>query len=649
MCGIAGIVGPGAERAPESELAKALDLMQHRGPDAAGQWKSRHVWLGHRRLAIIDLSPRGSQPMLSPDSRFVCTLNGEIYNFREIRSELETLGDRFLGGSDTEVLVHAHARWGARVLERLDGMFAFAIWDDLEKKLLLARDRFGEKPLYYANASDGSLVFASDVKVVRALTGEAARVDVRALVGDLVYGYPVGSNTAFRGIRSVAPASYLVADRRGRLTEQETYWTWQPASRPAGGSYDDYLRELESALRTSIRRRLISDRPLGVLLSGGVDSSLTAALAAQEANREVDAYTVAFDDQAFDESPYARAVANRVGLRHHVLPSETARLDSLPRLLWHYGIPFHDFSCIPTAAAFHAVSDSCVVCLTGDGGDEMFAGYSEPLLFNWLASYSRIPGAVRGILSKACRPARGLGRIGRRMAKWSTLGALPFEESFAHIKDSIWNGTIPFRHPALQRESAFAFAGMVDAFRRTHGGLVQRYLQAHAATQFANGFLVKVDVASMACSVEARTPFLGPEIAEIAARAPTEWLLNEGQPKRVLRDLALKFLPADVVLRPKQGFTPPLRNWLRGSLREPVERLLHPRVVERRGLFDPDRVARLLGSHVNGSADHTYPLWVLTSLEIWWRLFVDATASPEMPLGELSRLEPKLAIDDVVA
>jgi hypothetical protein len=181
MCGIAGIVGPGAERAPESELAKALDLMQHRGPDAAGQWKSRHVWLGHRRLAIIDLSPRGSQPMLSPDSRFVCTLNGEIYNFLEIRSELETLGDRFLGGSDTEVLVHAHARWGARVLERLDGMFAFAIWDDLEKTILLARDRFGEKPLYYANTSDGSLVFASDR---RPGARGAVRIDPRALAGD---------------------------------------------------------------------------------------------------------------------------------------------------------------------------------------------------------------------------------------------------------------------------------------------------------------------------------------------------------------------------------------------------------------------------------------------------------------------------------
>ena len=190
---------------------------------------------------------------------------------------------------------------------------------------------------------------------------------------------------------------------------------------------------------------------------------------------------------------------------------------------------------------------------------------------------------------------------------------------------------------------------MAEAFRRTQGSPVHRYLQAHAATQFVNAFLVKVDVASMAYSVEARTPFLNPEIAELAARAPEEWLLKGGQPKRILKDLALKFLPADVVLRPKQGFTPPLRNWLRGSLREPVQRLLHRQVIERRRLFDPDRVAHLVGAHMEGSADHTYPLWILTSLEIWWRLFVDASASPEMTLGELSHLEPSRAIDDVIA
>ena len=332
-----------------------------------------------------------------------------------------------------------------------------------------------------------------------------------------------------------------------------------------------------------------------------------------------------------------------------MLTPHLAQLETLPKLLWHYGVPFHDFSCIPTAAAFHAVAGSCVVCLTGDGGDEMFAGYSEPLLFRWLEGYGRIPAAARTLLRGALVPGKRLGRLGQRLAKWSTFGALPREEAFAHIKDFIWEGAIPLRHAPSRGQMPNAFATMVERFRGANGSTVQRYLQAHAATQFANDFLVKVDVASMASSVEARTPFLSPETAALAASARPEWLLKGGQAKHILKDLALRFLPADLVLRPKQGFTPPMRNWLRGPLREPAERLLHPRVVERRGLFDVEQVARILGSHLGGTADHTYPLWVLISLEIWWRLFVDASASPEMPLTELASLEPIRTIDDAVA
>ena len=648
MCGIAGIVGRAAVRTSARDRASALDLMRLRGPDSAGEWQGHDAWLGHRRLAIIDLSPRGHQPMVSHDSRYVCILNGEIYNFRDVRARLEQKGVEFLGGSDTEVLLEAYAEWGPSVLSSLDGMFAFAIWDERERRLLLARDRFGEKPLYYARSADGSLAFASDPKAVLALAGLPARVDKGALVGDLVYGYQLEPATAFRGVRMLPPASYLVVDGEGRAGEETEYWHWRPGE-PAGGRYEDYLERLEDALRVGIRRRLISDRPLGVLLSGGVDSSLTAAIAAQEAGRVVDAYTIAFDDLAFDEGPHARAVAQKVGLRHHVLPADAARLESLPRLLWHYGVPFHDFSCIPTAAAFEAVSTRCVVCLTGDGGDEMFAGYSEPLLFRRLSEYGRIPAPVRSVLRGALRPAAGLGRYGRRAAKWSALGALPYETSFAHIKDFIWNGGIPLRRGAFRSEEAEAFAAMAGVFRGTSGSAVHRYMQAHAATQFAHDFLVKVDVAAMAHSVEGRTPFLSPEIAELSASAPVPWLLDGGNPKRILKDLALKFLPAEVVLRPKQGFTPPLRSWLRGPLRAPVERLLHPNVVARRGLFEPEAVSQLLASHLAGTADATYPIWVLASLEIWWRLFVDATATPDATLDELSRHEPRLSIEDACA
>jgi asparagine synthase (glutamine-hydrolysing) len=632
----------------KGDLTRALDLMQHRGPDADGQWKSNEAWLGHRRLAIIDLSPRGSQPMLSPDSRYVCILNGEIYNFRDIRSRLEAMGTSFVSGSDTEVLIQAYARWGVRVLPSLDGMFAFAIWDDQEKRLVLARDRFGEKPLYYTHANNG-FYFASDTKVVRALACGAARVDLGALVGGLVYGYPVDTRTAFANVHSLAPATYRMVDRDGKLVDEDRYWTWESGRNPTEGSYASYLARLEDNLRVSIQRRLISDRPLGVLLSGGIDSSLTAAIAAHESGHSIDAFTVAFEDGAFDETPHARAVAEHVGLRHHVLTVDANLLDSLPQLLWHYGVPFHDYSCIPTAAAFRAVSKQSVVCLTGDGGDEMFAGYSEPKLFRWLAGYSRVPRGVRRLIRDVCARGRAGGLLGRRMAKWSRLGALPYENAFAHIKDSIWNGAIPLRHAACRDEQRAAHERMVEIYGGTCGGPVHRYLQAHAATQFVNGFLVKVDVASMASSVESRTPFLSPELAELAARAPESWLLKDGRQKNVLRDLALKFLPEAVVARPKQGFTPPLGSWLRGALKGSVERLLQPQVVERRGLFDVERVRLLVQAHMAGRVDRTYPLWILTSLEIWWRLFLDGSASPEMTTDEVSRLEPRLGIDDVLA
>jgi asparagine synthase (glutamine-hydrolysing) len=622
--------------------------MEHRGPDASGEWETPEVWLGHRRLAIIDLSPRGAQPMHSPDGRYVCILNGEIYNFRDVREQLEKLGTSFIGGSDTEVLLHAYARWGPRALEQLDGMFAFAIWDDQEKRLLLARDRFGEKPLYYSHAA-GAFVFASDVKVVLALAGREARVDLGVLVDDLVYGYPIESNSVFAGVRSVPPASYLLIDGAGDVVAEETYWRWRPGPPAINGSYPAYASELEQTLRTSIRRRLISDRPLALLLSGGVDSSLTAALAAQEADHPLDAITIAFDDASFDESPYARAVAARLGLRHEVLRADVKLLDTLPRLLWHYGVPFHDFSCIPTAAAFEAVASRSVVCLTGDGGDEMFAGYAEPLLFRWLTGYSRVPGKVRTLLRAALRPGRRFGRSGRRLAKWSWLGSLPLDEAFVHIRDAVWNGEIPLTHAAARRELERSFARMAAIYRATQGTPVQRYLQAHAATQFANGFLVKVDVASMFSSIEARTPFLSPEVAQLSARAPVEWLLRDGEQKQVLKDLALRFLPREAVHRRKQGFTPPLRNWFRGVLKEPMERLLDARVVERRGLFDSAAVAGLVREHGRGTADHTQPLWMLTSLEVWWRLFADATASPDMRLDEVARLEPRLSIDDLAA
>jgi asparagine synthase (glutamine-hydrolysing) len=633
---------------PEPELLKALDLMQHRGPDASGHWRGSDVWLGHRRLAIIDLSPRGSQPMHSPDGRFVCILNGEVYNFRDVRERLERAGTTFVGDSDTEVLLHAYARWGPRALETLDGMFAFAIWDGAEKRLLLARDRFGEKPLYYAHTSDG-FVFASDSKVVLALGGIAPRIDLPALVGDLVYGYQLESDTVFRGVRALPPASYAIVSGDGSLVESEAYWRRRPDAVAADGSYRAFRDRLEEQLRVAVRRRLISDRPLGVLLSGGVDSSLTAAIAAQEAQRPIDAVTIAFGDETFDESPHARAVAAHVGLRHHVLTAELNALDALPRLLWQYGVPFHDYSCIPTAAAFHAVSRESVVCLTGDGGDEMFAGYSEPLLFRWLAGYGRLPLPVRELVRLALRPGARLGRLGRRLEKWSRLGALPHDAVFAEIKDFVWNGSIPLRHPRARAELGPTFARMADVFRGTEGSPVHRYLQAHAATQFANGFLVKVDVASMASSIEARTPFLSPEIAQLAAHAPARWLLEGGEQKHVLKDLALKFLPSGAVLRTKQGFTPPLGAWMRTRLREPVERLLSPEVVAHRGLFDGAAVSRLVAAHMRGSEDRTYPLWILASLEIWWRLLIDDSAAPDLPLGELSRLEPRSSIDDVAA
>jgi asparagine synthase (glutamine-hydrolysing) len=521
MCGIAGIVGATANRLAAARAGQGPRPDEAAGPDASGEWEGENVWLGHRRLAIIDLSPRGHQPMFSPDKRYVCILNGEIYNFRDIRARLETRGIRFVGGSDTEVLLHAYAEWGVAALDALDGMFAFAIWDDRDKKLLIARDRFGEKPLYCANAPDGSLVFASDPKAVLGLVGRSPRIDVGALVGDLVYGYQLESNTVFSGVRMLPPASYLLIDRTGRPLEEAVYWKWRPAERPRSGRYEDYLQELEASLRTVVRRRLISDRPLGVLLSGGVDSSLTAAIAPQEAGREVDAYTIEFDDGAFDESPHARAVAEKVGLRHHVLPSAAARLDHLPRLLWHYGVPFHDFSCIPNRRRIRGRLDQV---------RRLPHGRRRRRDVRRIQRAPAVPLALRlqpDPFGAARDSPRGAGTGARARPHGRAHGEVVQAGSAAprRVLRAHQGLHLERKHPAAdvgvpERSGRRALGNGRGSTGEWPVAPCSAICRPTPATQFASDFLVKVDVAAMAYSVESRTPFLSPEVAELAGAAP---------------------------------------------------------------------------------------------------------------------------------
>jgi asparagine synthase (glutamine-hydrolysing) len=637
VCGIAGRLNFRTGAPVDPGILHGMgDLLAHRGPDGEGFWHQEAVGLAHRRLAIVDLSDAARQPMTAEDPRVRVVCNGEIYNFRELRMELESRGHRFRTRSDTEVLLAAYAAYGLDCLSRLRGMFAFALWDGGRRRLLLARDRTGKKPLYYRLDGDG-IAFASEPKAFLADPSFEARPDVAALSDYLTYHYVPAPGSAFAGVRRVPPAHYLVVeDGQVRL---ERYWRlrYQPKRQLSEG---DAAAELLARLRDAVRCRLVADVPLGAFLSGGIDSSTVVALMAEAGAAPVRTFSIGFEEREYDELPYARLVARRYGTDHHEFVVRPEAVDVLPRLVWHYNEPYADSSAIPTFYLAELTRRHVTVALNGDGGDENLAGYrrhlagrlaeryaglARPLQRPLAALLAAVPAPGRGMAAYARRFLAGLGDPpARRYARWAS-----------HLDPALkWELTTEeFRRAAGDRDS---LEHLTDAFRHAEGSdLIDATLAGDVETYLPDDLLVKVDIATMAHGLEGRSPFLDHDLMEFCASLPSDLKLHGLTTKYLLKRALRGLLPAPVIDRPKQGFAVPIDRWLRGELRTMAHDVLLDARTLRRGYFHERVVRRLLEEHGRGVRGWHAQLWSLLVLELWHRMFVDrrpAAAPPLVPV-----------------
>jgi asparagine synthase (glutamine-hydrolysing) len=633
MCGIAGMVGGRADR---ELISRMCDSLLHRGPDGEGLHVEGQVGLGMRRLAIIDLEG-GDQPIYSEDGRIVLVFNGEIYNYRELAAGLRARGHVLRSESDSEVIVHLYEEHGADCVHHLRGMFAFAIWDGRSGELLLARDRVGKKPLFWA-LHDGVLRFASEPRAILLDPAVPRDVDFAAIDAFLVNQYVPHDLCAFAALRKLPPASRL-RWRPGGEPAVERWWQLEYGPKAAIG-LDEAAERLRVAILEATRLRLRSDVPVGAFLSGGVDSSVVVAAMAQSMAEPVRTFCVAFPDTPLDETVHARAVAERWGTQHEELPVEPATAAMLPRIAWHFGEPFADPAALPTFQLAEVMRSHVTVALNGDGGDESFSGYGRYRQLALTRPADRVPHALRRAAAAAL--AGAAERDGKaplpRAARLARRLALPpahrYSDLFRYLTDGdrhrLYRGELAAA--AAARDPLAHVAAAWDA--RAGVGDVDRLMGVDLDTYLADDLLAKVDVTSMAHSLEVRSPLLDHELMELAAGLPPALKRRGAEGKIALRAAARPWLPDAILDRPKQGFGVPLGRWLRGELRSlPEEVLLDPATIER-GIVDPAGVRRLVDEHRQG-LPREQRLWALISLELWFRTCVDRAAAHPSQLTTL--------------
>ncbi|MGE0358424.1 MAG: asparagine synthase (glutamine-hydrolyzing) [Burkholderiales bacterium] len=645
MCGIAGLL---AARAPEASLETVASAMArrlaHRGPDAQGAWADpgAGIAFGHRRLAILDLTVTGAQPMRSHSGRFTIAYNGEIYNHGALRAIVDSRAGpvAWRGRSDTEVLLEAIERLGMETaLREAIGMFAFAAWDRETRSLHLARDRFGEKPLYYGRVGQ-SIAFASELKAFAAVPGWNPSLDREALALFLRYNCVPAPRSIWAGISKLAPGSVVSLDAShaagGELAVPRAYATLRDtivAARadPFEGSLDEAADGLEAVLRESIAGQSVADVPLGAFLSGGIDSSTIVALLQSQSGRPVETFTVGFRESGYDEAAHARAVAKHLGTSHHeVTLGAGDALEAVPRLAEVFDEPFSDSSQLPTLLVAREARRHVTVSLSGDAGDEVFGGYNR---YGWLPRLGRRLAPVPAGLRRAAAAA-----LEALPARWSSalLGALPGAPAVAALPDKV-----PKLLEALRAGSdAERYAGVVSHwsapaalvkgtveppsrpldFPGDAPGLAdfrEWMMYTDALTYLPDDILVKVDRAAMAASLETRVPFLDPRVVAFAWSLPVDYRAHETHPKRVLRRLLHRHVPPELVERPKAGFAVPLAAWLRGELRDWAEALLDPARLAREGVFEPAPIRRAWEEHLSGRRDWPYHLWDVLMFQAW--------------------------------
>lgn len=622
MCGIAGIINQAATPGA-AEIGAMIADIAYRGPDGAGQIciEGDGVALGHRRLSILDLSSAGNQPMASGDGRYWLVFNGEIYNYLEIRKELEALGHAFHSGSDTEVLLYAYAEWGAACLERFMGMYAFAIWDRTKRELFAARDRLGIKPFYYMETDHG-LLFASEIKSILAVRKESRGADVSLIDAFMDFGYVPGEHTLHAGIKRLLPGHSLTW--RDNRTTISRYWDLR-FGEGGRGTLDDCAERIEGLLKNSIDLHLRSDVPLGVFLSGGLDSSTVVALLAPGARGGLKTFSVAYDfGPDYDETPYAREVAAAFQTDHHetrVTPGQF--LDFVPNYIWHMDEPVTEAAAISLYYVSKLAREQVVVCLSGEGSDELFAGYDFYLYNLAIEQARRIVGggAFRGLAGLAAKTRRFA-----KLRKYLELAGRPLEQRYRGVssyEEGKKAGLYSRGFAACTAEgNAGCHAFVEGLFTRSRGwDPLSRMLYFDTKTWLVDDLLIKADRMSMATSIELRVPFLDHRLVEYAASIPSRYKIRGTSTKFILKKIMEGRLPERIVRRRKMGFPTPLEIMFRGDLFDYAhDTLLSQRAVGR-GYFDAGAVKRLLYDHRGGKAANHREIWQLLVLEEWHRRF----------------------------
>jgi asparagine synthase (glutamine-hydrolysing) len=635
MCGIVGFVAlDGRHRADRVVVSRMLRAIHHRGPDDEGMHLDERATLAMRRLSIIDVHG-GHQPIGNRDGSLWVVCNGEIYNFRELRSTLMKEGSRFRSGSDCEVLIHLYAKHGEAFVEHLNGMFAFALWDARERKMIVGRDRLGIKPLYYVR-QPGSIVFASEVKALLTMPGFSVRLDQSALEAYLSLGYVPAPLTLVDGVRKLPPASLLVV-KDGGVTIRR-YWE-MPNAVDHRRSEDDWSEAIREQLDRAVHSQMVSDVPIGAFLSGGIDSSAVVALMAKHSAQPVKTYSIGFEgggaESLYNELPYAREVAHRFGTDHREIMVTPDVVGLLPRLIWHLDEPLADSALVTTYLVAEFARRDVKVILSGVGGDELFGGYRRYLGEHYGRMYRRLPRWLRetGIPWVAEKlPSDRHSRIlnaSRLFRSFVLADGLPLEEGYRRyvevfspdlLNDLLVDGAAGNSQDAL-----------AAAFRETTAmDPLLRLLTVDSQTQLPDDLLLLTDKMTMATSLECRVPFLDHELVELGARVPTTCRIKRGNLKYILKKALAGLLPDSILKRPKRGFGAPIGAWMKQQLAPTMNTLLSESSVRKRGLFRWDAVRRTIDAHYTNRADHTDHLAALMNLEIWCRIFLDGDSHEDV-------------------
>jgi len=643
MCGIHGLIHLDGQPVEPRWLTAMGDVTAHRGPDDEGQHIDGACGIAMRRLSIIDLAG-GHQPISNADGTLTIVCNGEIYNYRELRAELQALGHRFKTGSDSETLLHGYAQWGDDVVLRLNGMFDFALWDARRRRLLIGRDRLGVKPLYVLQ--DGRrLAFATEAKALLQLPGVSTELNHEALTDYLHLGYVPAPMSIFRGIRKLPPAT-LLSVQDGQV--QERRWWRMPTRIDHAASEADWVERIRSGIERSVRMQMVSDVPIGAFLSGGVDSSAVVAAMAKASDQPIRTYAIGFEggsaEQLYNELPYARRVAELFKTEHHEIVVKPDVVGLLPRLVWHMDEPIADSAFITTYLVSEFARRDVKVILSGVGGDELFGGYRRYLGGHYAGRYNALPGWLRSLASATAArlPADrhnkwlNIARLAKGFVASAEMGADDRYRSYVAVVARQAVGTLLLARPedaagaagdSLAR--AFAQAGSDDE--------INRMLAVDAETQLPDDLLLLTDKMSMAVSLECRVPLLDHELVEMAAAIPGALKVKGGNLKHLMKAALAGTLPDDILHRAKRGFGTPMGAWLKKELLAVVRELLSPATVRRRGLFDAAAVSRLVADHEANRADGTDALLALLNLEVWSRIYLDRRA-PEEVADELHHL-----------